>query len=177
LNLCTGSVILEGMAQDHSFDIVSEVDLQELRNAVQQAQKEIATRFDFKASSAGIIFEEDPPLLKLTADQSMQLQSVMDVLETRMAKRGVPLNAFTWKEPEQLPSGHMKQQATLQQGLTSEKAKEIIKVIKDLGLKAQPRIDGDKVRVAGKQLDDLQAIIQTLKGKDFGVPLQWENYR
>ncbi len=165
------------MAQDHSFDIVSKVDLQELRNAVQQAQKEIATRFDFKGSSAGITFEENPPLLKLTADHSMQLKSVVDVLETRMAKRGVPLNAFTWKEPEQLPSGHVKQQAALQQGLSSEKAKEIIQVIKGSGLKVQPRIEGDKVRVAGRQLDDLQAVIQSLKEKEFGVPLQWENYR
>ncbi len=165
------------MADDHSFDIVSKVDLQELRNAVQQAQKEIATRFDFKGSSASIAFDEENSILKITADHSMQLKSVQDILDTKMVKRGVSLKAFTWKEPEQLPSGSVKQQATLQQGLSSDKAKEIIKVIKDLKLKVQPRIDGDKIRVASKQLDDLQTVIQSVKAKNFDVPLLMENYR
>ena len=107
----------------------------------------------------------------------MQLQSVQDILETKMVKRGVSLHAFSWKEPEQLPSGSVKRQASLQQGLTSEKAKEIIKVIKELNIKIQSRIDGDKVRVSGKQLDDLQSVIQTLKSKNFAVPVQFENYR
>ncbi|MCM8794446.1 MAG: YajQ family cyclic di-GMP-binding protein [Candidatus Omnitrophica bacterium] len=165
------------MGQDHSFDFVSKVDMQELRNAIQQAQKEIATRFDFKGTSAGINFDESTGQVKITADHSMQIKSVVDVLETKMVKRGVSLKAFSWKEPEQLPSGTMKQQASLQQGLSSEKAKEIVKAIKELNLKVQPRIDGEKVRVSGRQLDDLQAVIQSLKGKDFGVPLQTENYR
>ena len=165
------------MAQEHSVDIVSKVNLQELRNALQQAQKEIGTRFDFRGSSAGVSFEESPPLLKVTADHQAQLRSVIDVVETKLAKRGVSVKAFAWKPPEQLPSGSMKQQAELQHGLSSEKAKEITKTIKDLGLKVQPRIDGDAVRVSGKQIDDLQAVIQTLKAKDFGVPLQVENYR
>ena len=165
------------MADDHSFDIVSKVDLQELRNAIQQAQREIATRFDFKGSSASVVFDEENSVLKITADHSMQLKSVQDILDTKMVKRGVPLKAFSWKEPEQLPSGSVKQQATLQQGISSEKAKEIIKVIKDLNLKVQPRIDGDKIRVAGKQLDDLQTVIQSVKAKNFDVPLLMENYR
>ena len=165
------------MGNDHSFDFVSKTDLQELRNAVAQAQKEIATRFDFKGSSAGLSFEESSSTLKLTADHSMQLKSVEDLLQAKLVKRGVSLKAFTWKDPETLPSGGMKQQATLQQGLVSEKAKEIVKAIKELGLKVQPRIEGDSVRVAGAKIDDLQTVIQTLKGKDFGVPLQVENYR
>ena len=165
------------MASEHSVDIVSKVNLQELRNAVQQAQKEVGTRFDFRGTSAGIAFEEAPPLLKVTADHQAQLRSVVDVIETKLAKRGVPVKAFAWKDPEQLPSGHMKQQAELQQGLSTDKAREITKVIKDLGLKVQPRIDGDSVRVSGKQIDDLQAVIQALKAKDFGVPIQAENYR
>ena len=165
------------MAQDHSFDIVSKVNLQELRNAIQQAQKEIATRFDFRGSSASVAFEEADGLLKITADHHAQLNSVVDVVETKLAKRLVPVQAFAWQEPEALPSGTMKRQATLQQGLASEKAKEIAKLIKDLGVKVQPRIDGDTVRVAGKQLDDLQTVIQSLKGKNLGVPLQFENYR
>ncbi|PIQ82617.1 MAG: YajQ family cyclic di-GMP-binding protein [Candidatus Omnitrophica bacterium CG11_big_fil_rev_8_21_14_0_20_64_10] len=165
------------MAKDHSFDIVSKTDLQELQNALSQARKEIANRFDFKGSSAAIEFLEEPPAVKLTADHSMQLKSVMDVLDGKLVKRGVALKAFSWKEPEQLPSGSMKQQGTLQQGIASEKAREIVKEIKGLGLKVQPRIDGDAVRVSGKQLDDLQVVITALKGKDFGIPLQFENYR
>jgi len=165
------------MAQEHSFDIVSKVNLQEVRNALQQAQKEVGTRFDFRGTSASVTFEESPPVVKVSADHHAQLRSVVDVVETKLAKRSVSLKAFLWKPPEQLPSGGMKQQAVLQQGLASEKAKEIVKVVKDLGLKVQPRIDGDAVRIAGKQIDDLQAVIQTLKGKDFGVAIQVENYR
>ena len=165
------------MAGEHSFDFVSKVNLQELHNALQQAQKELATRFDFRGSSASLVFEESPPVLKVTADHHAQLRSVIDVLESKLAKRGVSVNALAWKDPEQLPSGGIKQQAAVQQGIPSEKAKEIAKVIKELGLKVQPRIDGDAVRVSGKQLDDLQAVIQAVKAQDFGAPLQVENYR
>ena len=165
------------MPQDHSCDIVSKVDMQELRNAISQAQKELVTRFDFRGSSASVDFEESPPILKVTADHQAQLRSVIDVMEMKLAKRGVSVKSFAWKSPEHLPSGTMKQQADLQQGLASEKAKEIVKVIKDLGLKIQPRIDGDAVRLSGKQIDDLQAAIKTLRDKDFGVPLQFENFR
>ena len=165
------------MAQDHSFDIVSKVNLQELRNALQQAQKEISTRFDFRGSSASVVFEESPPVLKVTGDHQAQLRSVMDVVESKMAKRSVPLKSFVWKAPETIPSGQMKREATLQQGLSSEQAREITKAIKDLRLKVQPRIDGDAVRISGKQIDDLQAVIGMLKAKDFGLPIQVENYR
>ena len=165
------------MPKDHSFDVVSKVDLQELRSAVQMAQKEIQNRFDFKGSSASIALEEEPLGLKLTADHSVQLKSVVDVLQGKLVKRGVPLKSFEWKEPEQLPSGGAKQSAPLQQGLSSEKAKEISKAIKGLGLKVEPRIEGDSVRVAAKQIDDLQAVMQVLREKDFGIPLQMENYR
>jgi uncharacterized protein YajQ (UPF0234 family) len=165
------------MGHDHSVDIVSKVNLQELRNAIQQAQKEISTRFDFRGSSASLMFEEASGLLKITADHQAQLRGVVDVVETKLAKREVPLNAFVWKAPEPLPSGNMKQYASLQQGLSSEKAKEITKAIKDLGLKVQPRIEGDAVRVVGKQIDDLQTVIHALKTKDFGIPIQAENYR
>jgi len=165
------------VSKDHSFDIVSKVNMQELHNAIEQAKKELQTRFDFKGSSASILFEDSPGILKLTADHPGQMKSVVDVLETKLAKRGVPLKAFVWKDPEQLPSGGVKQQAILQQGLPSEKAKEISKVVKDTGLKVQPRIEGDAVRVAGRQIDDLQTVIQTLKGTDFGIPIQVENYR
>ena len=166
------------MAQEHSFDIVSKVNLQELRNAVQQAQKEIATRFDFKNTSASIQFsEETPSALKLTADHLGQLKSVIDVLETKLVKRGVSLKAFAWKEPQGLPSGSVKQQASLQQGIPSEKAREIVKAVKELGLKIQSRIEGDSVRVVAKQIDDLQTVIHSLKEKNLDLPIQIENYR
>ncbi len=165
------------MPQDHTFDIVSKVNWQELRNAIQQAQREIQTRFDFQRTSASVLLEESPPLLKLTADHEGQLTSVRDVVETKLAKRGVSLKVFAWQASEQLPAGSVKQQATLQEGIPSEKAKAIAAAIKGLGVKVQARIDGDSVRVAGKQLDDLQHVIQALKAQEFGLPLQVENYR
>ncbi len=166
------------MAKDHSFDIVSRVNLQELKNAVQMGQKELQNRFDFKGSSASALLTEETPItLKLTADHLMQLKSVKDVLQDKLGRRGVSLRSFEWKEPEQLPAGGAKQQAVLQQGLTSEKAREVVKTVKGLGLKVDPKIESDSVRVYAKQIDDLQAVMQGLKDKDLGVPLQFENYR
>ena len=165
------------MAQDHSFDIVSKVNLQEVRNGVQMAQKEIATRFDFRGSSAAVEFEEASGKMKITGDHQAQLNGVRDVLEMKLAKRNVSVKALSWQKAEALPSGGMKQHGTLQQGISSDQARAIVKTIKDLGLKVQPRIDGDSVRVSAKQIDDLQAVMQAIKGKDFGVPLQMENYR
>ncbi len=166
------------MPKDHSFDIVSRVNLQELKNAVLMAQKELQTRFDFKGSSAGVAFsEEKPEGLKLTADHLMQLKSVVDLLQDKLGRRGVSLRSFEWKEPEQLPAGGAKQQALLQQGLSSEKAREIVKAVKGLGLKVDAKIESDSVRVYARQIDDLQGVMKGLQGKDLGVPLQFENYR
>lgn len=165
------------MPKDHSLDIVSKVNPQELRNAVQMAQKEIQTRFDFRGSSAGILMEEKPPALKLTADHLMQLKSVVDLLQDKLGRRGVSLKSFVWKEPEQLPAGGTKQQADLQQGISSDKGREIVKAVKGLGLKVDAKIEGDSVRVYAKQIDDLQMVMQGLKEKDLGIPLQFENYR
>ena len=165
------------MAQEHSFDVVSRVNMQELRNAIAQAQKELATRFDFKGSSASVALEESPPLLKVAADDPAQLRSVVEVVESKLAKRGVALKALAWSPSEQLPSGGMKRQASVQQGLSSDQAREIAKAVKELGLKVQPRIEGETVRVAAKQIDDLQAVVRALRAGDFGVPIQVENYR
>ena len=166
------------MAKDHSFDIVSKVNPQELRNAVQMAQKEIQTRFDFRGSTAGItLVEEKPQGLKLTADHRMQLKSVVDLLQEKLGRRGVSIRAFDWKEPEELPAGGAKQQALLQQGISSEKAREIVKAVKGLGLKVEAKIEGDSVRVYARQIDDLQAVMQGLKDKPLDLPLQFENYR
>ena len=165
------------MAQDHSFDVVSKVNLQELRNALQQAQKEIGTRFDFKGSSASIVFDESTATLLMTADHHAQLNGVMEVVQAKLAKRGVSLKALAWQSPEQLPSGGMKRSATLQQGLAAEHAKAIVKVVKALDLNVQARIEGETVRVSGRQLDELQAVMQALRTQAFDVPLQFENYR
>ena len=153
------------------------MDLQELKNAVQMTQKEIQTRFDFKGSSAGILFEEGALVLKLTADHTGQLQNVVDILQGKLVKRGVSLKALDWKEPEVLPSGGAKQEIGIRQGLSSEKAKEIAKAVKGLGLKVEARIEGDAIRVSARQIDDLQAVMQGLKQRDLDVPLQFENYR
>ncbi len=165
------------MAKDHSFDIVSKADMQEVRNAIQVAQKEITTRFDFRGTSAGLEFEPGDGILKITGDHEGQLKNVIDIIEGKLAKRGVSTKSFEWEKVELLPSGAVKQQAKLQQGLTTEKAKSIVKEIKTTGLKVQARVDGDAVRVSGRQINDLQSIIQFIKEQDFGVPLQTENLR
>jgi len=154
------------MAKDHSFDIVSKVNLQEVRNAIQMAHREISTRYDFKGSNASVTLTESPPSLELTADHEAQLRSVLDVVEFKLTKRNVPLKAFAWQSSEPLPSGGIKRRATLQQGLSQDNARAIIKAVKGLGLKVQMRIDGDSVRVSAKQIDDLQVVISTLKDKD-----------
>lgn len=165
------------MASDHSFDVVSKVNLQEVRNAVQIAQKEIGTRFDFRGTSAALEFREGEGKFLLTADHDMQLRSVTDVLTGKLAQRGVSLKAVRFGPVEQTPNGRVKQTATLQQGIPGEKAREIARVVKDLGLKVQPRIEGDQVRVTARQIDDLQSVMAALRAKDFGLPLQCENYR
>ena len=165
------------MATEHNCDLVSKVNLQEVRNAIAQAEKELRTRFDFHGTSASVAFEPSPPVLKVAGDHHGQLNSVIDMVETKLVKRGVSVRAFAWQPPEQVPSGHVKRQATLQQGLSTEIAREIVKFIKGMGLKVQARIDGDAVRVSGKQIDDLQAVIQAVTHNDFGVPIQAENYR
>ena len=165
------------MPQDHSFDFVSKINLQEARNAVQQAHKEIGTRFDFRGSRAAVEFDEAGLTLEIRGDHQAQLNSVRDVLEGKLSKRGVSLKSLSWKPAEQSPTGAMRQADAFQNGLPSEKAKELTKAIRDLGLKVQPRQEGDLVRVASKQLDELQAVIRAISAKDFGLPLQAENYR
>ena len=165
------------MSKDHTFDVVSKVDLQEVRNAVQIAAKEIGTRFDFRGSSARVTFEEKPPTLSLLADHEVQLRGVREVVTQRLASRKVPLKAIVFEESEKTPNGTVKQTGTIQQGLSQDQARAIVKAIKDQGTKVQPRIDGDTVRVSGKQIDDLQTIMQQLREQDFGTAIQFENYR
>ena len=162
---------------DPSFDIVSEVSMPEVANAVAQAQKEIGQRFDLKGTAAGLELKEKEKQLVLTADDDFGLKAVNDVLQGKLVKRNVPLKSFVYGKPEPAAKGTARQVVTIQQGIETEKEKEIVKAIKDAKLKVQAAIQGDQVRVTGKKRDDLQAVIALLKQKDFGLPLQFSNYR
>jgi hypothetical protein len=165
------------MAQEFSFDVVSKVDLQEVLNAVQQASKEIATRFDFRGSKSKIEWNEKELTLTLTSDDEGKLKSVKDILETRLVKRGVAVKSLDYQKVEPAAMGTVRQLVKIQQGIASEKAKEIVKTIKDRKLKVQAAIQGDQVRVSGRAKDDLQEVMALLRAEDFGVPLQFTNYR
>lgn len=160
---------------DPSFDVVSEVNLPEVANAVSQAQKEIQQRFDLKGTAAGI--EQTDKELTLTADQEFGLKAVNDMLQTKLAKRGVSLKALEYGKVEPATKGSVRQKVTILQGIASEKAKEIVKTIKESKLKVQVAIQGEQVRVTGKKRDDLQAVIALLREKDFGIALQFTNFR
>ncbi|MGA7990587.1 MAG: YajQ family cyclic di-GMP-binding protein [Thermoanaerobaculia bacterium] len=160
---------------DPSFDIVSEVNLPEAQNAVAQAQKEIAQRYDLKGTSAGLELKERE--LTLTADTDFALKAVNDLLQTKLAKRGVSLKALAYGKIEPAAKGTVRQPVTIQQGIPSEKAREIVKAVKDSKLKVQVAIQGEQLRVSGKKKDDLQAVMALLRGADFGIPLQFTNFR
>jgi hypothetical protein len=165
------------MPQENSFDVVSKVDLQEVSNAVQQAGKEIATRFDFRASKSKIEWNDKTLELTLTSDDDHKLKSVVDILETKLVKRSVSVKSLDFQKVEPAAGATVRQIVKIQQGIASEKAKEIVKAIKDSKIKVQASIQADQVRVVGKSRDDLQAVIALLKGQDFGLPLQFTNYR
>jgi cyclic-di-GMP-binding protein len=158
-----------------SFDIVSEVNLMEVDNAVSQACKEIATRFDFKGSKCEIKW--DRTKLDLTGDDEFRLKALREVLEGKLAKRGVSLKSLDYGNVEVSPMGHARQEVKLRQGIEQPKAKEIIGYIKELKIKVQPQIHEDKVRVNGRSRDDLQSVIAAVQGKDFSLPLSFGNYR
>jgi cyclic-di-GMP-binding protein len=165
------------VAQEFSFDVVSKVDLQEVLNAVQQASKEIATRFDFRGSKSKVEWNEKELQLTLTSDDEHKLKSVVDILETRLVKRGIAVKSLDFQKIEPAANTTVRQLVKIQQGISSEKAKEIVKAIKDRKLKVQASIQADQVRVSGRAKDDLQEVQTLLRGRDFGVPLQFANYR
>lgn len=160
---------------DNSFDIVSEVDRQEVKNAVQMAMKEVRTRFDFKGVQAEI--EEETDGLVLTAEDEGRLKSLRQILEDKLARRDVPLKALEWGKVEQALGGAARHRAVIQAGLTAEQAKDLSKRIRGMGLKVQTQIQADQVRVSGKKRDDLQAVIANLRETD--LPFHWKatNYR
>ncbi|HVT05516.1 MAG TPA: YajQ family cyclic di-GMP-binding protein [Thermoanaerobaculia bacterium] len=163
------------MAQEFTFDIVSNTDQQEVINAIQQATKEINTRFDFKGSKSSIELKDEE--IVLVSDDEIKLKSVKDILEEKMVKRKVSLKALDYQKLEDATLGTVRQKVKVKQGIESEKAKAIVKKIKDSKIKVQVSIQGEQVRVAGKSKDDLQRAMQLVREGDFGLPLQFVNFR
>lgn len=165
------------MASDHSFDVVSRVNIQETLNAVNQAMMEIKQRFDFKGVLSEIELKESENQIILLAADDLKLKSIITVLQGKLVKRGVSLKSLVYGKVEGAAGGNVRQEITLQQGISSEKAKEMVKLIKNLKFKVQAQIREKEVRVSGKKRDELQKVIAILKEKDLGLPLQFENYR
>lgn len=166
------------MAAQVSFDVTSSVDLQEVDNAVNQAAKELAQRYDFKGSKASITFKRGESLIELVADDNFKMDALWDILQTRMIRRGVPVKNLKASETEPIAGSLVKRTVTLQQGIPTEAAKSIVKFLKDQKLKkVQANIQGDQLRVTSPSKDELQTTMRLLKGQDFGVELQFGNYR
>jgi uncharacterized protein YajQ (UPF0234 family) len=165
------------MAQENSFDIVSKVDIQEVRNAIDQALKEIRQRFDLKDSRSEITLVESDKEIQLASAGEYKLEAVKEILGQKLVKRGVSLKNLTYEKLEQATGQSVRQKIKLQQGIPIEKAKEIVRLVKDSKKKAQASIQGDTVRISSKDRDELQGIIALLRGKDLGVDLQFTNYR
>lgn len=160
-----------------SFDIVSEVDLQEVDNAVNQACKELAQRYDFKNSKASILFDRKEEEITLVADDEFKLAALTDMLATRLAKRGVSLKSLKFNEPKKAFEGYLRQVVEICMGIEKEKAKELVNAIKGLGLKVQTQIEGEKIKVSSPKKDELQVVITHIRGLDFSIPLSFGNYR
>jgi uncharacterized protein YajQ (UPF0234 family) len=163
------------MAADNSFDIVCKVDGQEVTNAVDQTRREIETRYDLKGTRSQV--EQEKTALIVTAPDDMKLKAVIDILQSKLHRRGVPLKALSYGKVESAAGGTLKQRIDLQQGIPIDKAREIVRMVKDTKLKVQAAIQEDKVRVSGKNRDDLQKIIAQLREAELGIALQFDNYR
>jgi uncharacterized protein YajQ (UPF0234 family) len=164
------------MASDNSFDIVSKVDIQEVRNAIEQATKEVRARFDLKDSKSEINLEGSD-VIQLSSADEYKLKAVVEILQQKLVKRNVPLKNVVYEKVESATGGSARQKIKLQQGIPGDKAKQIVALIKDSKKKAQASIQGDTVRISSKDRDTLQEVIALLKGKDLGVDLQFTNYR
>jgi cyclic-di-GMP-binding protein len=164
------------MAADNSFDIVSKVEIQEVKNAIDQASKEVNARFDLKNSNSSIKLEGEDTLQLASVDE-YKLKAVIEILQQKLIKRGISLKSLTYEKIEPATGNSVRQKIKLTQGIASEKAKEIVRVIKDSKKKVQASIQGDTVRITGKDRDTLQEAIALLKGHDFGIDMQFTNYR
>ncbi len=167
------------MAKDSSFDVVSEIDLQEVRNAIDQAKREITQRFDFKNTGSSIELSDEggTPTITLRSNTEQKVKDCLKVLEEKFVKRKISLKALQRGNIEPAAGGTSRQTITINQGISTEKAREIVKTIKDMKIKAQAAVQGDQVRISSKSRDTLQDVITALKEKDFGIPLQFVNYR
>lgn len=162
---------------DNSFDVVSQIEMPEVSNAIQQAMKEIITRYDLKDSKSNIELNEKDKKLTLSSADDFKLRAVTEILNQKLVKRGVPIKNLTYGTVTPAAGASVKQEVTLTSGIPTEKAKDMVKKIKDSKLKVQASIQGDLVRVSGKDRDTLQQAIALLKGSDFGIDLQFTNYR
>jgi uncharacterized protein YajQ (UPF0234 family) len=162
---------------DNTFDVVSKIEMPEVLNAVQQAQKEIVQRYDLKDSHSSIELKEKENKILLASSDEYKLKAVVDILQGKLVKRGVPLKGLVYGSIIPAAGSSVRQEITLQQGIPTEKAREIVKKIKDTKLKVQASIQGDFVRVAGKDRDTLQSVIKLLRDSDFGIDMQFTNYR
>jgi cyclic-di-GMP-binding protein len=160
-----------------SFDITCEIDMQEMDNAVNQAIKEISTRFDFRSGKSTIELDRNEKIIKITADDEMKLRSIHQILETKMAKRGLDCRALDYGDTETASGNLLRQKVKLRCGLDKEEAKKISKLIKDTGLKVQAQIQDEQVRVTAKKIDDLQEVIAALRASSLGLPLKFTNMR
>ena len=163
------------MAKECSFDVVSKIDMQEVKNAVNQTNKEISQRYDFRDSKAEVVLEEDT--VKILADSDFQLKSVIDILQSKLIRRKVAVKNLEYGKVESASGGMVKQNISIKQGIDDKTAKKIVKDIKSLKLKVQAKIMEDQLRVSGKKKDDLQKVIQFLKENDYGLELQFVNFR
>ncbi|MFN2501459.1 MAG: YajQ family cyclic di-GMP-binding protein [Pyrinomonadaceae bacterium] len=163
------------MAKENSFDIVSKTDYAEVNNAINQTTKEISQRFDFKGSKATVELQDKD--LLMTAEDETKLRNMNDILQSKFVKRGISLKALDYQKIEPAAGGTVRQIVKIQQGIPIEKAKEVVKFIKDSKVKVQASIQGETVRVSGKDRDTLQEVIAKLKGKDFGIDMTFDNYR
>jgi hypothetical protein len=163
------------MAAENSFDIACKLDMQEVANAINQAKREIETRYDLKGAKNDI--EHEKMVITITSGDDMKLKAVLDILQSKLHRRGIDLKALTVGDPESAAGGTVRQTVTLQDGVPQDKAKEIVRLIKDSKIRVQASIQENQVRVSGKNRDDLQAIIALVKAKDLGIALQFTNYR
>ncbi len=165
------------MAAESSFDIVCKIDMQEMDNAVNQAGRELSQRFDFKGSKSAMSLDKDKGTLTLASEDDFKLRALNDILQSKVIKRGISLKALSYGKVEPAAGGMVRQVITIQQGIAQDKAKEIVRLIKEMKLKVNAAIQKDQVRVSGKNRDDLQAVISMLKASELGIDMQFVNYR
>jgi hypothetical protein len=163
------------MAKDFSFDVVSEVSMNEVANAIDQARREITTRFDFKDTGTAVDFADE--IIEVRANSENRVQAAVDVIREKMVRRQVSLKALREGTIQPAAKGSFKQTININKGINDEKAREVTKFVKGLPVKVQSQVMGEQVRITGKKKDDLQVVIQALKEKDFGIPLQFSNFR